>query len=127
VAVTRGAAKASGLTFLPPTLSARRSLCSVANLYQIHRLAMLRITPVHDSRGLVLKVEGKLCGSWTDELRKGCAGLTDLTSRPHLDLSAVSFIDTSGAQLLAELRSKGFALDGCTGFITAVMRAEKLL
>jgi hypothetical protein len=42
-----------------------------------------------------------------------------------LDLSAVSFIDASGAELLAELRDRGFALEGCTGFVTAVLRAEK--
>jgi anti-anti-sigma regulatory factor len=88
---------------------------------------MLRITPVHDSPGIVLKVEGKLFGPWTDELRQICAGIAGEQSRPHLDLSDVSFIDASGARLLAELRSKGFALDGCNAFVTAVLRAERLL
>jgi anti-anti-sigma regulatory factor len=88
-------------------------------------LAVLRITPVHDCRGLALKVEGKLSGPWTDELRRFCAEVADQRCRPRLDLSAVSFIDASGAELLAELRDRGFSLEGCTGFVTAVLRAEK--
>jgi hypothetical protein len=86
---------------------------------------MLRITPLHDSHGPGLKLEGKLCGLWTDELRTACAGVAGQTLRPRLDLTAVSFVDAPGAKLLDELRSKGFDLVACSGYVAAVLRAEK--
>ena len=85
---------------------------------------MLRITPLHDSLGAGLKLEGKVFGPWTDELRKVCAAVASQTSRPCLDLTAVSFVDASGAELLEELRNMGFELVGCSGYIAAVLRAE---
>ena len=85
---------------------------------------MLRVTPLHDSHGPGLKLE-KLFGPWTDELRTVCAELASQTSRPRLDLTAVSFVDASGAELLEELRSKGFVLVGCSGYVEAILRPEK--
>jgi anti-anti-sigma regulatory factor len=86
---------------------------------------MLRVTPLHDSHRPGLKLEGKLFGPWTDELRKVCAAVASETSRPRLDLTAVSFVDASGADLLEELRSRGFELVGCSGYVAAILRAEK--
>jgi anti-anti-sigma regulatory factor len=86
---------------------------------------MLRVTPLHDSHGPGLKLEGKLFGPWTDELRTVCAALASQTSRPRLDLTAVSFVDASGAELLEELRSNGFELVGCSGYVEAILRPEK--
>ncbi len=86
---------------------------------------MLRITPLDDSRGHGLKLEGKIFGPWTDELRTACSSVANQTPRPRLDLAAVSFIDPTGAELLEELRSKGFDLVGCSGYVAAILRAEK--
>lgn len=86
---------------------------------------MLRITPLHDSRGPGLRLEGKLLGPWIDELRTACAGLADQTPRPRLDLTAVSFVDAAGAALLEELRRKGFDLAACSGYVAAILRSEK--
>ena len=86
---------------------------------------MLRVTPLHDSLGSGLKLEGKLFGPWTDELRKVCAAVASQTSRPRLDLTAVSFVDASGAELLEELRRNGFELVGCSGYVAAILRPEK--
>jgi hypothetical protein len=86
---------------------------------------VLRITSIHDSRGFTLKVEGKLSGPWTGELRNACAALTDQTPRPRLDLSALSFVDADGVELLGELRSAGFAVEACSGYVAAVLGIEK--
>jgi hypothetical protein len=86
---------------------------------------MLRVTLLHDSRGPGLKLEGKLFGPWTDELRTACEAVANQAPRPHLDLTAVSFVDAPGVELLEELRSKGFELVGCSGYVAAVLRAEK--
>jgi anti-anti-sigma regulatory factor len=86
---------------------------------------MLRVTPLHESRGPGLKLEGKLLGPWTDELRTACEAVANQTPRPRLDLTAVSFVDASGAELLEELRNMGFELVGCSGYVAAVLRAEK--
>lgn len=86
---------------------------------------MLRITLLDDSRGPGLKLEGKLFGPWTDELRTACAAVASQTPRPRLDLTAVSFVDASGAELLEELRSRGFDLAACSGYVAAILRSEK--
>ena len=83
---------------------------------------MLRISPFDESRGPGLKLEGKLFGPWTDELRTACAAVASPTAQPRLDLTAVSFVDASGAELLEELRSKGFELVGCSGYVAAILR-----
>lgn len=86
---------------------------------------MLRISPLHDFPGPGLKLEGKLFGPWTAELRTACAAVASPTAQTRLDLTAVSFVDASGAELLAELRSKGFELVGCSGYVAAVLSVEK--
>ena len=86
---------------------------------------MLRITPLDDSRGPGLRLEGKLFGPWNDELRAACAELANHAPPPRLDLSGVSFVDAAGARLLEELRGKGFDLAACSGYVAAVLRAGK--
>jgi hypothetical protein len=86
---------------------------------------MLRITHLNDSRASRLKLEGKILGPWTDELRTVCAEMANQIPLPHLDLTAVSFVDASGVELLDELRRKGFTLQGCSGYVAAVLSAER--
>jgi anti-anti-sigma regulatory factor len=73
---------------------------------------MLRVTVVESSRSAVtLRVEGRVTGSWVDELRRTC----DVHTVPDavqlsLDLADVSFADGAGIVLLKELRSRGVGL-----------------
>ena len=73
---------------------------------------MLRVTVVESSGSAVtLRVEGRVTGSWVDELRRTC----DVHSVPDavqlsLDLADVSFADGAGIVLLKELRSRGVGL-----------------
>jgi len=70
---------------------------------------MLRITVVESSRSAVtLRVEGRITGSWVEELRRACDA-RDLSDEVHLslELAEVSFADVAGIELLKELRSRG--------------------
>ena len=74
--------------------------------------AMLRITVVESSRSAVtLRVEGRITGSWVEELRRACDA-RDLSNEVHLslELAEVSFTDAAGIELLKELRSRGVSL-----------------
>jgi hypothetical protein len=78
---------------------------------------MIRIT-VDRAKGSRLLVEGNLSGSAVDEFRNSCVGHGAGTV---LDLSGVMFADWSGAALLNELISGGFAIEGCSGFIKQLL------
>jgi ABC-type transporter Mla MlaB component len=90
---------------------------------------MLRITVVDLSESaVVLRVEGRITGSWVEELRKTCAAhaFAAHTFVGHafpdevqlsLELSDVSFADAAGIALLKELRSGGADLIRPTPFI----------
>ena len=87
---------------------------------------MLRITTINDSRGPLLKIEGKLLAPWTEEVRIACANLTAQTSQPRLDLKDLSYVDAAGIELLKKLRGEGFDLAACSPFVAAVLHAGKL-
>ncbi len=87
---------------------------------------MLRILPIDDSQGRGLKLEGKLLGPWTDELRSACDQLTSQTPRRRLDLRELSYVDAAGIELLKKLRSEGFELAACSPFVATVLHTEKL-
>jgi len=66
---------------------------------------MLRIT-IHDNpEVLTFQLEGKLAGPWVQELRDCWESklASRRSSATRLDLRGVTFVDTSGKQLLAEL------------------------
>jgi anti-anti-sigma regulatory factor len=95
---------------------------------------MLRIKVVDLSdSAVVLRVEGRITGSWVDELRRTCAAhsfavhsFAGHTFAGHtfadevqlsLELSDVSFADAAGIALLKELRSRGADLIRPTPFM----------
>jgi anti-anti-sigma regulatory factor len=90
---------------------------------------MLRIKVVDLSdSAVVLRVEGRITGSWVDELRRTCAAhsFAAHTFAGHtfpdevqlsLELSDVSFADAAGIALLKELRSRGADLIRPTPFM----------
>jgi ABC-type transporter Mla MlaB component len=90
---------------------------------------MLRITVVDLSESaVVLRVEGRITGSWVEELRGTCAAHAFAAHafvghafpdevQLSLELSDVSFADAAGIALLKELRSGGADLIRPTPFI----------
>jgi len=85
---------------------------------------MLRITVVESSESAVtLRVEGRITGSWVEELRRACDAhtFTDEVQR-SLDLAEVSFADAAGIELLKELRSRGVRLQRTDPFVAEQLK-----
>ena len=81
--------------------------------------AMLRITVVKSSKSAVtLRVEGRITGSWVEELRRACDA-RKFSDEVHLslELAEVSFTDAAGIELLKELRSRGVSLERTNPFM----------
>jgi anti-anti-sigma factor len=87
-------------------------------------IAMLKITPIQSSEGTaVLRVEGRIAGSYVEELRKACdAYASQGTIQLSLELADVSFADSAGIELLKALRNRGVGLTQTTPFTTEQLK-----
>ena len=68
-----------------------------------------------------MRLEGKLLEPWVDEVRTlfpPAAG--DLL--PRLDLSALTFVDAIGTELLRQLLRQGVAIESCSPFVAALLQ-----
>jgi anti-anti-sigma regulatory factor len=90
---------------------------------------MLRITTHNESQAISLVVEGKLVGPWVKELEKCWESL--LAAEPAkavvVNLTAVTFVDSAGRELLTRMRRQGARLvpAGCLmNAIVAEIEAE---
>jgi anti-anti-sigma regulatory factor len=78
---------------------------------------MLKITTLTNHGSTILRLEGRLAGPWVQELERcwdSVVGTT--TSRPlTVDLSAVTYVDSDGKDLLKKLHRQGANLvaSGC--------------
>jgi hypothetical protein len=78
------------------------------------------IQTVHASGAPVIKLEGKLLAPWIDQVRALCAHSTS-AGMPVLDLSALTFADQTGTQLLQEMLREGCLIEACTPFIAELL------
>jgi anti-anti-sigma regulatory factor len=86
---------------------------------------MLRITWAAGSDAAqVLKLEGKLLDPWVSEVRDAWVQAAARSARVSLDLSAVSFVDAAGAQLLRELLGQGVTIAACSSFVAELLHLE---
>jgi outer membrane protein TolC/anti-anti-sigma regulatory factor len=84
--------------------------------------AMLRITVKKQGSNEIWELEGKLSGEWVKELER----CWKENPPPHgvatqVHLTAVSFIDSAGKQLLAEMHARGAEIKGCGCMTRAVV------
>jgi anti-anti-sigma regulatory factor len=84
---------------------------------------MLRITrqPI-DETTILFKLEGKLLEPWIEEMKRSISG--SVTSM-KLDLSALTFADSAGIQVLGDLIRDGAKLTDCSGYVAALLQMEK--
>jgi hypothetical protein len=83
---------------------------------------MLKISHVNDHESIpTLKVEGKLRGPWVAELERACS---DSRGRLRLDLSAVTFADHAGVELLRGLLAHGVTVAACSALVTELLHGE---
>jgi len=78
---------------------------------------MLKITTLMNAESTVLRLEGRLAGPWVQELER-CWDSTVGTPTNHplsLDLSAVTYVDSDGKELLKRIHQQGATLvaSGC--------------
>jgi anti-anti-sigma regulatory factor len=86
------------------------------------RFAMLRISQINDRESIaILKVEGKLRGPWVAVLERACR---DSLGRLRLDLSAVTFVDHAGVELLRGLIARGVTLAACSALVVELLHRE---
>ena len=80
---------------------------------------MLRITIQNTSEVILLKLEGSVKGPWVEELRKAWLAAKTMANGEPLsaNLSAVSFIDAAGRDLLLRMRKQGVVLTGASSFL----------
>ena len=82
---------------------------------------MLRISEQEGSAEVRLRLEGRLVGTWADELRRTCASFQARGRRLSPDLSGVTFADTAGVALLRELARGEATIADCTPFLALQM------
>ena len=86
---------------------------------------MLRISQVNAADSIpTLKVEGRLLGPWVTELARACEAMEGRLGCLNLDLSAVTYVDISGVELLCALRRRGVTLAACSSLVAELLRAE---
>ena len=80
---------------------------------------MLRITIVESSgKAVILRVEGRITGSYVEELRRACdAHAAAEEVQLSLELADVLFVDAAGVALLRELQTHGVTLLCITPFM----------
>jgi anti-anti-sigma regulatory factor len=86
-------------------------------------LTMLKISRTEDTTGVALDIEGRLAGPWVAELEQ-CWHREEMraTGKPlSVRLSAVTFIDDSGKQLLAQMADHGANIQGNGCMIRAIV------
>ena len=72
---------------------------------------MLRITTQNDTQLLTFRLEGRLAGPWVKELRDCWQSTLSIPPTVvHVDLRSVTFVDTAGKKLLANMHRQGAKL-----------------
>jgi hypothetical protein len=85
--------------------------------------SVLKITQEFRTNGMVaIKLEGEILEPWVGDLRKACSEPD--ADRLSLDLTAISYVDGAGAQLLREVVSAGAHVAACSSYIRELLRLE---
>jgi anti-anti-sigma regulatory factor len=69
-----------------------------------------------------LKLEGRIVGPWTVELRDACERVMGRAGGLVLDLGGVDFVDREAAALLRQLRSRGARLVNASPFLAELLK-----
>ena len=86
---------------------------------------MLKITRISGGDSDTLKLEGKLLEPWISEVLRALAESNGHSNRIRLDLSAVTFVDSAGTQLLRDLIRRGIAIGACSGYVAELLHEGK--
>lgn len=82
---------------------------------------------VRGSDTVELKVEGKICGDWAQELKQTCEQILGEKSKQLiLDFSSVTAIDKESIQSLRNLDCSRIRIVGCDLFLKDVIKGARL-
>lgn len=88
---------------------------------------MLKITRICDVRSEhTIKLEGKLLEPWVGEVLRALTESNGQPSRIRVDLSAVTYVDVAGTQLLRDLIRQGIGIAACSAFVAELLRNGNL-
>jgi anti-anti-sigma regulatory factor len=95
-------------------------------LQNCEETAVLRINRQlnHDST-ILFRLEGKLLEPWVDELKKTISVSQADPGVIQFDLSALTFADSLGVLVLAELLGQGATLVACSPYVAALLNSHK--
>jgi anti-anti-sigma regulatory factor len=80
--------------------------------------SVLKVTRLsRNSPVTTIKLEGQLLEPWVAVVRDVCARRGHLSKRLSLDLTAVTYADAAGTQLLHDLVREGVEIAECSNFI----------
>lgn len=84
---------------------------------------MLRVTVEHFETHVTLKVEGRLKGSWVDELERCWLTLTrTVPNKPvRVELDDVSFVAPEGRKLIGKMAAAGVELIASGPMVKAIV------
>ena len=86
-------------------------------------LRIFQATAVDGS--VVLRLEGKVCGPWADELRELSSKILQTpVARLVLDLAEVSFVDAHGLEVLRELSSRSVSFNNCSLLVAQQLKSS---
>jgi len=86
---------------------------------------MLKITRIDSQDSTqTFKLDGKLLEPWVAEVLNVCTLRHSQSGRTNLDLSALTFVDQSGAKLLKDLISRGLVVSAYSGFVAELLHLE---
>jgi ABC-type transporter Mla MlaB component len=69
-------------------------------------------------------LEGKLLRPWVNEIRElFCQRVP--APLPRLDLSALTFVDGAGVELLRDLIRQGAKVESCSAFVAALLQLNE--
>jgi anti-anti-sigma factor len=88
---------------------------------------MLRATTTDEEETVTLKLEGKLAGPWVQEVTRVWEDMAREARHYVVDLRSVTFIDSTGKELLAAMSRCGaqlLASDCCTKNIVDEIQRE---
>ena len=87
---------------------------------------MLRISVVHEEKGTkTFFLEGKICQSWTEELRAGIEEEIGQGKKVILDFSKVSFLDEEAASMLEHFKNQNVVMRNGSLFIRALLKLDE--
>jgi ABC-type transporter Mla MlaB component len=87
---------------------------------------MLRIIRIGGGDSVItLKLEGTLRLAWIGEVRNAVAQTRAQASRTCLDLSALSFVDAAGLELLRDLIRDGIEIAACSSYVAELLQLDR--